>query len=143
MAAEAARAGSRPAVGMSPGRLFACVVVATLLLDAVTALQARGPLIDLEAGYAGRLSIGLGAGFVGMRLIRRIVPAVGASWGGMMAATFLTDAVYILSGRAVVDHNGPGIVYVQVITTAVIGLAAPLIGALACLLLQRLAARRG
>ena len=128
---------------MSPGRLFACVVVATLVLDAATALVSRGPLILVEGAAAGRLAIGLAAGFVGMRSIRRFLPVVGAAWSGTIAATFLTDAVYILTGRAVVEHNGPGIVFVQAIGTVVIGLAAPLAGALACVLLQRLAARRG
>jgi len=143
MVTEAPRVGPPPAPRKGAGRLFAWVLLATLALDAVTALHSRGPLIVLEQGYAGRLAIGLGAGFGGMRLIRRFFPALGATWSGMMAATFLTDAVYILTGRAVVDHNGPGIVYVQVITTAVIGIVAPAAGALACLSLERLAARRG
>jgi hypothetical protein len=140
--AETARDPSPQAAG-SPGlRLFAWVIFATLVLDATTAqLHGGVPIVPAITG-SGRWVIGLAAGFAGMRSTRRLVRTAVIAFAGMMLATLLTEIVYILTGRAAADRNGPGAVLALLVGSTAIALIAPTVGSLAWLAVQRARARK-
>jgi hypothetical protein len=125
---ETPRGDSPPAAGRLALHLFAWVLLATLAVDAASILLLPdGPFL----GGAGRWTVGLGAGWLGIRRVRGFVWTVAATWGGMVLATLLTAAVYILTGRAAADFLGPAATIALLLAGAVIGILAPTAGALA------------
>lgn len=130
-----------PAAGRPVLHVFAWVLFATLAVDLVTSQMFVGPpVIPLTTGL-GRWVIGLAAGFVGVRHTRGVAASVAAACGGMVLATLLTAAVYVLTGQAAADFYGPGAVLALLIGGTAIALVAPTVGALACLAVARLRAR--
>jgi hypothetical protein len=139
--AETPREGSPPRARHPARRIFAGVLLATLVVDIATALLFAGPpTIPLTTGL-GRWLIGLTAGFMGMRRTGSLPRTVAAACGGMVLGTLLTDTVYVLTGRAAADLYGPAAVVALLLAGTAIALVAPTAGALAALAVGRLRPR--
>jgi len=133
---ETPRGGAPPAAGRPALRLFAWVLLATLALDGATTLFAGAPVVPVITAL-GRWVIGLAAGFVGMRHTRRFARTVAAAFAGMVLATLLTDVVYVLTGRAAADLDGPAVVLGLLLGCTAIALLAPIVGTLGSLAVGR------
>lgn len=121
---------------MTPRRLFACVLVATLALDFVNVVVFHHRFYTPAVVGTGRWMIcvlaGYGASRGGAPLLGMAHTLLGAT-----VATVLSAAVYVVTGAAFAATIGPAIVYALIVATTVIAVTGSLIGTGAEMLLHK------
>ncbi|HET7460429.1 MAG TPA: hypothetical protein VFJ82_04240 [Longimicrobium sp.] len=112
---------------MSAKRLFVYVFFAVLAVDLGALVGTRAGPDVWGANGLGRAAICLAAGWAMGRM-----PAVGraaaSTFVGVIAATLITVSIYIVTGLAVEEANGPQKVYALLVLTAAIAIVSMLVG---------------
>lgn len=112
---------------MSSKRLFLYVALAVLAVDLAAYLATQaGPDVWGINGY-GRALICLAAGFARGRTLTR-ARTLACTLGGVIAATLVTVSIYIVTGLAVAEANGPQKVYALLVITAAIAIVGTSVG---------------
>jgi hypothetical protein len=125
---------------MTNGRFFRNVFLVTVCVDLFAGTILHAAPMDLQIHTPGRWVIGLVAGYAGARAIG-LVRTLALTVAAIMLATLLSTLVFVLTGRAMAEGNGPVSVAAMLLLTFVIAIAGALAGAAGALLRQRLSRR--